>query len=304
VAVVGYRSAVAYALMTMSVQAVGFLVTVLVVPGVTVGQEDHADPVTKVRISGRITHQDGSPISNVTLKCGNALLHDNQMTTLDDRGRFSFAVTGHHEYDLYIDDPTVEPNITVIGKIVVTERLGIDLGEIVIRFPSQHEVEARLQGPVRVGRSSPPTNSPFPLIAAVFVGASGTANIIDSEGKVVQHAKEKEQVGFSALRIFEDGRAAGWLADFPFCCASYPLSLALVVYRPGEPIHRFVGDGRALFRWCFVAGGKQVAFLQSFPNGDLVEHYELRDVETLRLIDKWDGDLTPKAPKWAIGMRP
>jgi hypothetical protein len=35
----------------------------------------------------------------------------------------------------------------------------------------------------------------------------------------------------------------------------------------------------------------------------VMEHYELRDVETGRLLDKWDGDLTAKAPKWMRGMR-
>jgi len=28
-----------------------------------------------------------------------------------------------------------------------------------------------------------------------------------------------------------------------------------------------------------------------------------RDVETGRLLDKWDGELTAKAPKWTKGMR-
>jgi hypothetical protein len=96
--------------------------------------------------------------------------------------------------------------------------------------------------------------------------------------------------------------AVGWLADYDNCCTSYSLSLGLVVYTPRKPPRAYKGDGRAIFGWHFVAGGKQFAFFQEFPHGNLVPHYELRDVTTGRLIDKWDeGDMT-KLPGWTSGL--
>ena len=142
-----------------------------------------------------------------------------------------------------------------------------------------------------------------PTFAAMFIGAGGTANIIDSTGKVLQPPKEKDQVDIASPQISEDRREAGWLGEFPFCCTSYPISLTLVVYRQGKPIRRFKGDARSIFDWKFMEGGKQVAFYQDFLHGTQAQHYELRDVETGRLIDKWDGNLTAKAPKWTKGMR-
>ena len=102
--------------------------------------------------------------------------------------------------------------------------------------------------------------------------------------------------------ISDDDRAVGWLADSDFCCTSYPISLALVIYRPGKSLRQFTGDGRAIFDWHFLAGGRQVAFYQDFPHGTPAPPYELHDVETGNLLGKWDGALT-NPPKWTRGPR-
>ena len=117
----------------------------------------------------------------------------------------------------------------------------------------------------------------------------------------MQAASEKEQVGVRDLKISEDRTAVGWLVDSPFCCASYPLAHLLVVYRLGTP-HHFTGDGRAIFGWKFIGRGRQVAFQQSFPHGDLRPHYELRDVQTGRLMGTWDPDEQSKEPAWLKGV--
>jgi len=53
----------------------------------------------------------------------------------------------------------------------------------------------------------------------------------------------------------------------------------------------------------FEAGGRQIAFSTNIVHGDLASHYELRDTQAGRLIDKWDGHLTGKAPAWAKKLR-
>jgi hypothetical protein len=45
-----------------------------------------------------------------------------------------------------------------------------------------------------------------------------------------------------------------------------------------------------------------VAFYQDFLHGRPGPHYELHDVDSVRLIEKWDGNLTQEAPSWAKGL--
>jgi hypothetical protein len=75
----------------------------------------------------------------------------------------------------------------------------------------------------------------------------------------------------------------------------------LVVYSPNRL--RYFGGEALIGDWRFLEGGTQVAFCSNSPHGDNTPHYELRDVETGRLIGKWDGHLTEKAPAWTKGMR-
>ena len=63
-------------------------------------------------------------------------------------------------------------------------------------------------------------------------------------------------------------------------------------------LRSFRGDGRSIFDWRFVLGSKQVAYYQDFPHGVPDQHYELRDIDTGRLIREWNGDLTTKTPDW------
>jgi hypothetical protein len=156
---------------------------------------------------------------------------------------------------------------------------------------------------VKLSDSAAKTSTPTSAqIVAVFVGAGGIVSIVHGDGKILNQPKEKEQVGASSPLISDDKQAVGWLVDSDFCCTSYPLQFMLVVYRPGQPLRRFKGDGRAIFGWNFVSGSKQVAFFQSYPHGDPLTHYELRDVATERLVGAWDGDVTSKTPRWVRNL--
>ena len=115
--------------------------------------------------------------------------------------------------------------------------------------------------------------------------------------------KERDQTSFEDAQISPDGRAVGWLAMFPNCCASYPVALKLVVLLNGEQ-RSYTGSGLTISRWCFWAGGKQVAFKQETERGGMAVHYELRDVGSGELADKYDPDTSPdevtKPPRWVV----
>ena len=157
-----------------------------------------------------------------------------------------------------------------------------------------------ISGPVKI-RPLTSTGTAASTMAGIFCGAIG-ATVMRADGSVVRQPKEKEQVGCSHLKISSDKKAAGWLVDSDFCCTSYPLQFMLVVYKPGIPPRHFTGDGRAIFGWTFLGGGRQVAFYQDFPHGVPMGHAELHDVDTDRLTGKWDEDSTPKPPSWAQGL--
>jgi hypothetical protein len=285
-------------------------------------QVTSGEPINAVHISGRIVASTGAPIQDRTVTFRNVTtngrLQDSKLKT-DDKGIFDFSLARGVVYQVSLtvaEDPLL---FRGIGTIEVVQGQDVAMGDIVLEFSPRNEPIVHLVGPVQIKEPVPMpslTGTSMQIakarsIAAVYVACSdvpnefcagGMVHIVHGDGKEVQPPTDKEQVGSSSALISEDKRAAGWLVDYGNCCTSYPLSMKLMIYRPGKPLRGFKGDGRAIFDWHFVAGGKWVAFYQDFPHGTPVQHYELRDIATSRLIDKWDGDLTSKSPEWVKGL--
>ena len=269
-------------------------------------------PIDAVHISGRIVASTGAPIPDRTVTFRNVTtngrLQDSKLKT-DEKGIFAFSLARRVVYQVSLtvaEDPLL---FRGIGTIEVVEGQDVAMGNIVLEFSPRSEPIVHLVGPIQIRE---PQTEKATSIAAVYIACSdvpnefcagGTVHIVHGDGKEVQPPTDKEQVGSSSALISEDNHAAGWLVDYGNCCTSYPLFLKLMIYRPGKPLLGFKGDGRAIFDWHFVAGGKRVAFYQDFPHGTPVQHYELRDIATSRLIDKWDGDPTSKSPKWVKAAR-
>ena len=269
------------------------------------------EPIDAVHISGRIVASTGAPIPDRTVifrnVTTNGRLQDSKLKT-DDKGMFAFSLARGVVYQVNLtvaEDPLL---FRGIGTIEIVEGQDVAMGDIVLESSPRSEPIVHLVGPIQIKE---PQTAKATSIAAIYIPCSdvpnefcagGTVHIVHGDGKEVQPPTDKEQVGSSSALISEDKQAAGWLVNYENCCTSYPLSLELMIYRPGKPLRGFKGDGRAIFDWHFVAGGKRVAFYQAFPHGTPVQHYELRDIATSRLIDKWDGDLTSKSPKWAKGL--
>lgn len=117
-------------------------------------------------------------------------------------------------------------------------------------------------------------------------------NLTNSQGR---------QVGADSAKIAGDGQTIGWLATFPNCCTSYPIPMALVIYKLRHPVRRIESD-QMIWRWMFVAGGSEVAFVQGPTHGTDIGDYKLCDTKTGKLLSNLYGPLSDNSPKWAKAL--
>lgn len=138
---------------------------------------------------------------------------------------------------------------------------------------------------------------------ATLIDSTGQLHITTKHKRQIVPKRDSDQTGFSDAKIAPDYHAVGWLALYPNCCTSYPIAMKLVVLTNGQQ-HDFAGSGLPISRWCFWMQGKQVAFEQETVHGSMGIHYELRDLETGELVDKYEPDANPsgitKPPKWVV----
>lgn len=119
------------------------------------------------------------------------------------------------------------------------------------------------------------------------IDPNGSLRITASSGRVIMLPKEGEQSSFRNPTVSPDRTAVGAQADYPNCCTSYDIPLQLVVYSKGT-VHRFRGIGLPIFQWHFADGGSRVAYGQEPVHFGCETHYELRDIQSERLIDSAD----------------
>jgi hypothetical protein len=156
--------------------------------------------------------------------------------------------------------------------------------------------------------------SAAPQLAETYESATvdrnGHLTIVKTGGQIVLVRKEGEQTAFSAPVISPARTAVATQAMFGNCCTSYDIPLQLVVYAGGKT-HRFTGVGWPIFQWGFADGGTRIAYGQEPVHFSCVTHYELRDIESERLIDAVDvpqpcgqtPDPRPvKMPDWVASL--
>jgi len=140
---------------------------------------------------------------------------------------------------------------------------------------------------------------------SVTIDSQGKLTITTKDGREISPAAEKDQVGFSNARLSPDGRAVGWLADFPNCCTSYPIALQLVIYS-NDRKQMFTGNGLPIAKWMFRDRGRRIAFEQETVHGGGGINYELWDLASHRKVDGYspkygrDLQLLPdqRGPQW------
>ena len=141
-------------------------------------------------------------------------------------------------------------------------------------------------------------NYQSPTIRDAYIDSNGKVQIVYSDGTEFQPPKEKEQSSCSSPSVAVNKQAAGWLVEKVVCCQPYPIPTMLVVFRPAKPMRRF-DSGTLILSWVFLNDAAEVAYHSDRSHGISAPYYGLFDVETGRLIDHWDGELTEKAPAWA-----
>lgn len=119
------------------------------------------------------------------------------------------------------------------------------------------------------------------------IDAQGNLRITTSDRRTVVVPKEADQTSFDAPLLSSARAAVGATAKFPNCCTSYDIPMKLVVYANGKT-HRFTGVDLPIFQWHFADGGTRVAYGQEPVHFGCSIHYELRDIESERLIESVD----------------
>ena len=116
------------------------------------------------------------------------------------------------------------------------------------------------------------------------IDPSGRLAITTADGRAIVVPKEGEQTSFGEPTVSADRTAAGAQAYYANCCTSYDIPLQLVVYSSGKA-HRFTGNKLPIFQWHFADAGTRIAFGQEPVHFGCEIHYELREIDSERLID-------------------
>jgi hypothetical protein len=268
-----------------------------------------------VRITGRVLRSSGLPVAGRRLMFS-GINKDPNFVRTDEKGYFVFYGKKRVAYSAYLTLVEKPLQFADLGMVELADGSELAIGDVVIEAETDPKPWIRVVGPITLLRISAPPAAALraKLIAAIYVLCpspspepanefcpGGELHIVHGDGSQFQPPLLSGQVGITDPMISENRFAVGWRIDYDNCCTSYPLSLGLGIYVPGKPPLAYKGDGRAIFGWHFVAGGRQVEFCQEYPHGDLRTHYELRSVSTSRLVARWDEGDSEKVPVWANG---
>lgn len=147
-------------------------------------------------------------------------------------------------------------------------------------------------------------------IDRVYCDDSGTVHVVESNGNNETAKKEffsdnQKQADAVQMKVSSDKRTAGWIVEFSGIGASYPIGIMLDLWRDGKVIQRFTEVGGYMFeRWLFTDLDRNVAFEQDPIHGPDPVIYEVRDINTSKLVRKWDpGKSSKNAPQWVKDLQ-
>ncbi len=125
---------------------------------------------------------------------------------------------------------------------------------------------------------------------------SGPLSVTYRSGKRVIVPTQNMQTDFNDIQLAPDHKTLGWLAEYLACAQSYPCALQLVVFRDGKILRQFTPGYGIMWFWEFLGGGRQIAIQYGFPHGDANGAFELYDISSGRLLQKYQG--TGPVPGW------
>jgi len=131
---------------------------------------------------------------------------------------------------------------------------------------------------------------------------SKVLTITSAHGTISAPRTEHDQASFSQAQISPNADTVGWLAEVSGCCQSYPLPLALVLFRDGKVVFRF-HEETAIWHWAFLAGGEEVAYQWTFPHGFVPTYYVRRSAETGAVLDRFTCDIDENSGKYLVPAR-
>jgi hypothetical protein len=133
-------------------------------------------------------------------------------------------------------------------------------------------------------------------VSRVYCGKDGKAHLVYRDGAARTPAAEAEQVGCENITVAGDRHTVGWSVLVENCCTSYPIPIAVVVYRNGK--QRVISPGQMVWEWRFIDEGKRIAVLSGPVHGDATAA-NLYDAQSGRVLATWDGKGT--GPYWTTG---
>jgi hypothetical protein len=139
-------------------------------------------------------------------------------------------------------------------------------------------------------------------IDRAYADHDGTVHVALVGGKSATIRKEKDQVGVDDIKVASDRRTAAWTELYPNCCTSYPIPLAIAVYRDGRVRRRF-RPTLMIYRWQFWADGGQIAFCSGTVHSDQGVTCELHDVATGRKLAGFGGLPDERSPAWGRALQ-
>jgi hypothetical protein len=143
---------------------------------------------------------------------------------------------------------------------------------------------------------------------SVSVDSSGRLHVVLDSGREILPPKARYQSAFGDPAISPDHRTVGWLVLYPY---PYPpgerykpddtLPGALALYRNSRVMHEFHTE-QTFYDWQFQSGGKRVAYSTGPTHGGAAECV-LRDVDSGKVIARWQVEDGENPPAWARGLR-
>lgn len=118
---------------------------------------------------------------------------------------------------------------------------------------------------------------------------------------------DDKQIGVARIEVARDGRTIGWTEMGAPCCESYPLAMAIGIYKSGKRVLHIEGSGM-LDYWTMLGKGDRIVAVWGPAHGPQVLDYQLIDIETDHVIadvvsNSKTQKLDPDAPKWALKVQ-
>ncbi|MBS1802071.1 MAG: hypothetical protein JST28_01830 [Acidobacteria bacterium] len=147
-----------------------------------------------------------------------------------------------------------------------------------------------------------------PAVTNAFVDSNGSVHIITADGHQQQIDPEKWQSGgeFSDLKVAEDGKTVGWVANQMLSPLQgganyeYAVGLEVDVWRDGKVIRKVSPDAFVIRSWIFLKNGEEMAIHAAPPHGQDLYECTRFGVRSGKILAHWSLDRRDYVvPEWA-----